>query len=153
MLRVRCKQCGVELTSTNKTQACGCSNQMELIESKISAVDLSQVMIVKMWVDEEDKTSFSKVEDDYRKIIDELIMDRFVDFGPGVDTETAIINIKETFDIYRGQPWVATSKLQQLRFLYALMTLPPKKRDDFCTSLIFTAEKAGKRYGPYGKLY
>ncbi len=33
---------------------------MELIESKISAVDLSQVMIVKMWVDEEDKTSFSK---------------------------------------------------------------------------------------------
>jgi len=101
----------------------------------------------------QDKTSFSKVEDDYRKIIDELLMDRFIDFGPGVDTETAIINIKETFDIYRGQPWVATSKLQQLRFLYALMTLPPKKRDDFCTSLIFTAEKAGKRYGPYGKLY
>ena len=59
MLKVRCKQCGVELTSTNKTQACGCSNQMELIESKISAVDLSQVMIVKMWV-EDDKTSLSK---------------------------------------------------------------------------------------------
>ena len=60
MLKIRCKQCGVELTSTSKTQVCGCSNQMELIESKISAVDLSQVMIVKMWVDEEDKTSFSK---------------------------------------------------------------------------------------------
>ena len=59
MLRVRCKQCGVELTSTNKTQVCGCSNQMELIESKISAVDLSQVMIVKMWA-EDDKTSLSK---------------------------------------------------------------------------------------------
>jgi len=99
-----------------------------------------------------DKTSFREVEDDYRKIIDELLMDRFVDLG-NIDTETAIINIKETFDVYRGQPWVATSKLQQLRFLYALMTLSEKKRNDFCTSLIFTAEKAGKRYGPYGKIY
>jgi len=98
------------------------------------------------------KTEFRKVEDDYRKIIDELISDRFVDVGR-VDVETAIINIKETFDVYRGQPWVAVSKLQQLRFLYALMTLPQKKRNDFCTSLIFTAEKAGKRYGPYGKIY
>ena len=98
------------------------------------------------------KTEFRKVEDDYRKIIDELISDRFVDVGR-VDVDTAIINIKETFDVYRGQPWVAVSKLQQLRFLYALMTLPQKKRNDFCTSLIFTAEKAGKRYGPYGKIY
>ena len=67
MLKVRCKQCGVELTSTNKTQACGCSNQMELIESKISAVDLSQVMIVKMWVDEDDKTSFSSSDIEWQK--------------------------------------------------------------------------------------
>jgi hypothetical protein len=99
------------------------------------------------------KTEFRDVEDDYRKIIDELINDRFVDLGTGVDVETAIVNIKEAFDVYRGQPWVAVSKLQQLRFLYALMTLPQNKRDEFCTSLIFTAEKAGKRYGPYGKLY
>ena len=67
MLRVRCKQCGVELTSTNKIQACGCPNQMELIESKISAVDLSQVMIVKMWVDEDDKTSFSNSDIEWQK--------------------------------------------------------------------------------------
>jgi len=99
------------------------------------------------------KTEFRNVEDDYRKIIDELLSDRFVDLGPGVDVETAIVNIKEAFDVYRGQPWVAVSKLQQLRFVYALMTLPQNKRDEFCTSLIFTAEKAGKRYGPYGKLY
>ena len=98
------------------------------------------------------KTEFRDVEDDYRKIIDELLMDRFVDLGK-VDVETAIINIKETYDVNRGQPWVAVSKLQQLRFLYALMTLPKNKRDDFCTSLIFTAEKAGKRYGPYGKIF
>jgi len=98
------------------------------------------------------KTEFSEVEDDYRDIIGELISDRFVDVGP-VDVETAIVNIKETFDQNRSQPWVAVSKLQQLRFLYALMTLSERDRNDFCTSLIFTAEKAGRRYGPYGKLY
>ena len=99
-----------------------------------------------------DQTSFRDVQDEYRDIIDELINDRFVDLGVK-DTTTALINISETFDIYKGQPWVASSKLQQLRFLYALMTLSVNKRNDFCTSLIFTAEKAGKRYGPYGKIY
>tara|TARA_R110002126_G_scaffold34161_3_gene106151 strand:+ start:68 stop:1405 length:1338 start_codon:yes stop_codon:yes gene_type:complete len=103
------------------------------------------------------KTEFEKVEKDYRDIIGELISDRFVDLGPigsgQVAVETAIINLKETFDQNRSQPWVAVSKLQQLRFLYALMTLSDRDRNDFCTSLIFTAEKAGKRYGPYGKLY
>ena len=84
--------------------------------------------------------------------IEELIDDRFVDFGVK-DATSALINIAETFDIYKGQPWVASSKLQQLNFLYALMTLKEDKRNDFCTSLIFTAEKAGKRYGPYGKIY
>jgi len=98
------------------------------------------------------KTQFREVEDDYRKIIDELLLDRFVDLGK-INTETAIINIKETFDVSRGQPWVAVSKLQQLRFLYALMTLSEEKRNEFCTSLVFTAEKAGRRYGPYGKIY
>ena len=78
---------------------------------------------------------------------------RFVDFGPGVDVETAIINIRETFNIYRGQPWVASSKLQQIRFLYSLFKLSEKDRSDFCTSLIFTAGKEGKRYGPYGKIF
>ena len=99
-----------------------------------------------------DQTSFRDVQDEYRDIIDELMNDRFVDLGVK-DTTTALINISETFDIYRGQPWVASSKLQQLRFLYALMNPSVNKRNDFCTSLIFTAEKAGKRYGPYGKIY
>ena len=103
------------------------------------------------------KTEFGEVEDDYRDIIEELVRDRFIDVGPigsgQVAVETAIINLKETFDQNRSQPWVAVSKLQQLRFLYALMTLSDRDRNDFCTSLIFTAEKAGRRYGPYGKLY
>ena len=68
MLRVRCKQCGVELTSTHKTQACGCSNQMELIEGKITASDLSQVVIVKLRVDDRDpKSYFSEADFEWRK--------------------------------------------------------------------------------------
>jgi len=103
----------------------------------------------------QDQTSFRDVQDEYRDIIEELLDDKFVDLGVK-DATTALINISETFDIHRGQPWVASSKLQQLRFLYALMTVKgdkPKRINDFCTSLIFTAEKAGKRYGPYGKIY
>ena len=86
-------------------------------------------------------------------IIKEMMDARFVNFGNNVDVETAIINIRETFNIYRGQPWVASSKLQQIRFLYSLFKLSEKDRSDFCTSLIFTAGKEGKRYGPYGKIF
>ena len=100
-----------------------------------------------------DKTGFREVIPMYTKILDELVADNWVDLGPGVDTTTAIINIAETYDIYRGQPWVAQSKLQQIRFIYALAAIGEKERNDFCTSLIFTAEKAGTRYGPYGKIY
>ena len=68
MLRVRCKQCGVELTSTNKIQACGCPNQMELIEGKITASDLSQVVIVKLRVDDRDpKSYFTEADFEWRK--------------------------------------------------------------------------------------
>ena len=72
----------------------------------------------------DDQTYFSgKVLTEYKTIIKEMMDARFVNFGPGVDVETAIINIRETFNIYRGQPWVASSKLQQIRFLYSLFKL------------------------------
>ena len=102
----------------------------------------------------DDQSDFSgKVVTEYKKIIKEMMDARFVNFGNNVDVETAIINIRETFNIYRGQPWVASSKLQQIRFLYSLFKLSEKDRSDFCTSLIFTAGKEGKRYGPYGKIF
>ena len=103
----------------------------------------------------DDQSDFSgKIVTEYKKILKEMMNARFADFGPGVDAETAIINIRETFNIYRGQPWVASSKLQQIRFLYALFKLTPiEKRNNFLTSLVFAAGKEGRRYGPYGKIY
>ena len=141
-----------EPTITSKTGARLGKATVELVLDLMKAYDMMGQYEPDNKKFPNDQTSFRDVQDEYRDIIDELMDDKFVDLGVK-DTTTALINIAETFDIYRGQPWVASSKLQQLRFLYALMTLKNGKRDDFCTSLIFTAEKAGKRYGPYGKIY
>ena len=47
MLRVRCKVCGKELSDTNgKSQCCGFSNMTSIIVDRITAKDLSQVVIV-----------------------------------------------------------------------------------------------------------
>lgn len=43
---VRCKVCNRELLSTNKVQCCGCSNMMKIVDDTVSAMDLSQVVIV-----------------------------------------------------------------------------------------------------------
>ena len=61
MLVVRCKSCGKELSSNNgRSQCCGCPNMTSIVGDKITAVDLSQAVIVKMRVDEKsNQTSFS----------------------------------------------------------------------------------------------
>ncbi len=44
MLSVRCKTCNRELTSSNKTQCCGCPNMMTVSDDQVSANDLSKVV-------------------------------------------------------------------------------------------------------------
>jgi hypothetical protein len=46
MLVVRCRDCNREITSTHKTQVCGCSNMMTVKGDSVSAVDLSRVVMV-----------------------------------------------------------------------------------------------------------
>lgn len=46
MLIVRCRDCNTEITSTNKTQVCGCPNMMTVNGNSVSAVDLSRVVMV-----------------------------------------------------------------------------------------------------------
>ena len=46
MLRVKCKRCNTELTSTNKVQSCGCTNRMVLEGDTVSAVNLSEVILL-----------------------------------------------------------------------------------------------------------
>ncbi len=61
MLVVRCKSCGKELSSDNgRSQCCGCPNMTSIVGDRITAVDLSQAIIVKMRVDEKsNQTSLS----------------------------------------------------------------------------------------------
>ena len=61
MLVVRCKSCGKELSSDNgRSQCCGCPNMTSIVGDRITAVDLSQAVIVKMRVDEKsNETSLS----------------------------------------------------------------------------------------------
>ena len=48
MIKVRCKECGKELTSnTGKTLACGCPNMMTLKGDVVSAVDLNNVIMIR----------------------------------------------------------------------------------------------------------
>lgn len=47
MLSIRCKRCGKELEAHPvKTRSCGCPNMATLTGDKISAVDLSEVLLL-----------------------------------------------------------------------------------------------------------
>jgi len=46
MLVVRCKECNRELSSTSKTQVCGCPNMMSVKDDKVTAIDLTKVIMV-----------------------------------------------------------------------------------------------------------
>ena len=46
MLSVRCKECNRELVANNKTQSCGCPNMTTISGEKITAVDLSKVVLL-----------------------------------------------------------------------------------------------------------
>ena len=58
-LKVKCLQCGTELFSSPRTLVCGCSNQTELYDDRVSAKDLSLVKITEVNEDlETDRKSF-----------------------------------------------------------------------------------------------
>lgn len=48
MITVRCKNCNREIKSNHHTQCCGCPNMMTVIEDKITAVDLTKVVMVEL---------------------------------------------------------------------------------------------------------
>ena len=46
MIIVRCKECNTEICSNTKTQVCGCPNMMTVLGDKVSAQDLSKVVMI-----------------------------------------------------------------------------------------------------------
>tara|TARA_Y100001973_G_C5190872_1_gene330902 strand:- start:2119 stop:2370 length:252 start_codon:yes stop_codon:yes gene_type:complete len=60
MIIVRCKGCGKEITGQpGKSQSCGCSNMMTVGENSVTAIDLTQTVMVKSNKDTEKSNALS----------------------------------------------------------------------------------------------
>lgn len=46
MLTARCKKCNREITSTSRTQCCGCPNQMCVVNDTVGANNLDEVILI-----------------------------------------------------------------------------------------------------------
>ncbi len=64
--------------------------------------------------------------------------------------EVACDNFELVFDT---EPHVANAKCQEVAWLYAFYNIDSSKRNKFCTEMCWLAMKAGRRYGPFAKIY
>ena len=63
MLRIRCKLCNKELEGhPSKTRCCGCDNLTTIKDTKVTAVDLSEVIMLNS-IKEDKKSSVLSSED------------------------------------------------------------------------------------------
>ena len=67
MLRVRCKECNTELTGNSKVQFCGCPNQMRVVDDKVGAVDLDQVVMLDSYKKDQNKNVLSQSDLAYQE--------------------------------------------------------------------------------------
>jgi hypothetical protein len=78
------------------------------------------------------------------------IKQKGVDVGSCKNADEFIKNCQKVFTV---EPHIATSKLMQVDFLYHTTRLSPEKMDDLFTDMSFLAQKKGREFGPFGKLY
>ena len=74
-----------------------------------------------------------------------------VEMGSAKTAEDAYDNLLAVFDKVNGSPHVANAKLQEIRWLCAFFAIEDK--DKFATDMVWMAMKAGRKYGPYAKIY
>jgi len=67
MITVRCKECNRELTSTTKTQVCGCANMMTVNDDSVTALDLSKIIMVNSTKKEQTKNVLSSSDLAYQE--------------------------------------------------------------------------------------
>ena len=94
-------------------------------------------------------SEFLAKKDTYAKMIRDL-QKKGVTFGRGEDVDKMLDTL---LFLFNEEPWVANSKLQQITWLYQVMSLSQKERNRFATDLVFLSKKEGKEYGPFGKVY
>ena len=66
------------------------------------------------------------------------------------NAEEFISNMQKVFTL---EPHTANSKLMQLNFLYNISEMKKEERDNLLTDMCFLAQKKGRQFGPFGKLY
>jgi hypothetical protein len=55
--------------------------------------------------------------------------------------------------VYKSDLGAAVSKLMQLDLISELLSLSDKELSKLLTDIVFFAQKKGKKYGPFGKVY
>lgn len=86
----------------------------------------------------------------YAKKVFNHIKTHGVDVG---DVNSADEFIKNIQKVFVTEPHIATSKLMQINFLYGVTSLSKEKMDSLFTDMSFLAQKKGREFGPFGKLY
>jgi hypothetical protein len=70
------------------------------------------------------------------------------------DIASSTVFSKNMIAVYNSnRPDFASSKLMQLNFLVEILKLNNKDKDVLLTTIIYLAQKKGKIFGPFGKLY
>tara|TARA_Y100001970_G_scaffold17249_1_gene19505 strand:- start:2774 stop:4414 length:1641 start_codon:yes stop_codon:yes gene_type:complete len=109
------------------------------------------------------RIKFTGSKDDYPQDPDEFlnqkdkwihVIGRVKDHGVTIQTSTALEAYNNILLIFNSKPFVSNSKLMQLSWLDSFFSINGKdNRDKFLTDMVFIAQKMGRRYGPFGKLY
>lgn len=96
-----------------------------------------------------DFDSFSLVADEYAE---KIMILRKHGINVGVNSKKhAKENLAAAF-LSKDVP-TAQSTLMQIDFIYDLVHMNEEKRDEFMTDMVYLAEKRGKEFGPFGKIF
>jgi len=107
--------------------------------------------------------NFKNDHNQYLRKIDDKEIDKIVDkFNKsankaGVKFSSSIASDKEFKTnlkiVYKSDLGAAVSKLMQLDLISELLSLSDKELSKLLTDIVFFAQKKGKKYGPFGKVY
>jgi len=120
------------------------------VELVYEAAKRNKMDFINKWQDyPSNAPEFVKEEKQYKDMFN--VVNKKVKTGLTNDKEFSENILKQIID--PENYGTTNSKLMQLKFLYEITKLTEKKTEKFITDLFFLAEKRGKGFGPFGKLY
>ena len=92
---------------------------------------------------------FEDEQDDYKMMFDAI----HGDVETNIQKDDFVPNVMRSFETTDVSNGYITSKLQQLKFVYHLLTLSTDEQNILLTEMLYLGAKKGKIFGPHGKLY